>query len=275
MGSVKIDTETYRVKPDQEVSLATFATRDDQGVDKDKGKKRFKKNVGKLKGYQERLFAEHEQSLLIVLQAMDTGGKDSTLRKLAGDLNPQGCAVTGFKKPSREELSHDFLWRIHDHAPRAGHIAIFNRSHHEDVLVVRVHGLAPRPLIEKRYGHINDFERMLTDHGTRIVKFMLHISRDYQLERLRRRLRREDKHWKFNPADLKERQRWDDYMHVYEIMLSRCSTEHAPWYVIPAETRWFRNLLVSQIVLDTLESMAPAFPKPDFKIADYPPESLV
>lgn len=270
-----VDYEPYRVKPDRQVSLSRFATRDDQGLDKEDGKKHFERNIRKLKDFQERLYAEHQQSLLIVLQAMDTGGKDSTLRKLAGDLNPQGCAVTGFKAPSREELSHDFLWRVHDHAPRAGHIAIFNRSHYEDVLIVRVHGLAPHALIESRYGHINDFERLLSDHGTRIVKFMLHISKDYQLERLRRRLRHPDKHWKFNPEDLKERERWDEYMGAYEIMLSRSSTHHAPWYVIPAETRWFRNLVVSQIVLDTFESMAPQFPKPDFDLEDYPPESLV
>lgn len=275
MTRIAVDHETYRVKPDQEVVLSDFATRDDQGIDKDRGKKRFKKNIRKLKGFQERLFAEHKQSLLIVLQAMDTGGKDSTLRKLAGDLNPQGCTVTGFKAPTYEELSHDFLWRVHDHAPRAGHIGIFNRSHYEDVLVVRVHGLAPESVINSRYGHINDFERLLCDHGTRIVKFMLHISKDYQLERLRRRLRHPDKHWKFNPDDLKERDRWREYMRAYEIMLSRCSTELAPWYVIPAETRWFRNLVVSQVVLDTLKDMAPEFPEADFDIEDYPPESLV
>lgn len=275
MADTTVDYETYRVKPDQEVVLARLATHDDQGIDKDRGKKHFKKNIRKLKGYQERLFAEHKQSLLIVLQAMDTGGKDSTLRKLAGDLNPQGCTVSGFKAPSYEELSHDFLWRVHDRVPRAGHIGIFNRSHYEDVLVVRVHGLAPESLIDSRYGHINDFEQLLSDHGTRIVKFMLHISKDYQLERLRRRLRHPDKHWKFNPDDLKERDHWDEYMQAYEIMLSRCSTDFAPWYVIPAETRWFRNLVVSQVVLDTFKEMAPEFPRADFDIEDYPPESLV
>lgn len=270
-----LDYQSYQIKPNQNMVLSRFATCDDQGLDKDEARKHFKKIIRKLKDYQERLFAEHKQSLLIVLQAMDTGGKDSTLRKLTGDLNPQGCAVTGFKAPSREELSHDFLWRVHDHAPKAGHIAIFNRSHYEDVLIVRVHGLAPSSMIESRYGHINDFERVLFDHGTRIVKFMLHISKDYQLERLRRRLRHPDKHWKFNPDDLKEREHWDAYMRAYEVMLSRCSTDHAPWYVIPAETRWFRNLVVSQIVLDEFESMAPTFPKPDFELEDYPPESLV
>lgn len=275
MAHPKVDYDRYRIKPDQDVALARFCTRDNQGIDKDIGKKHFRKNILALKGFQERLFAEHSQSLLIVLQAMDTGGKDSTLRKLAGDLNPQGCVVTGFKAPSDEESSHDFLWRVHRHAPRAGCIGIFNRSHYEDVLVVRVHGLAPGPLIESRYGHINDFERMLADHGTRIVKLMLHVSKDYQLERLRRRLRHPDKHWKFNPDDLKERARWHEYMEAYEIMLSRCSTDYAPWYVIPAETRWFRNLVVSQIVLDMFKEMAPQFPQGGFNVEDYPPDSLV
>lgn len=269
------DYRVYRVKPGKKVALADYPTRDDQGIDKEAGRKRFKKNIARFVGYQERLFAERKQSLLIVLQAMDTGGKDSTLRKLAGDLNPQGCTVTGFKVPSVEELSHDFLWRIHKHAPGAGYIGIFNRSHYEDVLIARVHALAPRRQIENRYGRINDFEQLLTSRGTRILKFMLHISKDYQLERLRRRLRHSDKHWKFNPDDLKERARWHEYMRAYEILLSRCSTEHAPWYVIPAENRWFRNLLVSQIVLDTFESMAPEFPQGRFKIEDFPPESLV
>ncbi len=270
-----MEYDRYRVKPEQDVFLSDFPTADDQGIDKDEGKEWFKSNIRRLKDLQERLFAENAQSLLIVLQAMDTGGKDSTLRKLAGDLNPQGCRVYGFKAPSHEELSHDFLWRVHAHAPPAGHIAIFNRSHYEDVLIVRVHELAPAGLIDKRYGHINDFEKLLADHGTRIVKFMLNISSEYQLERLRRRLRHDDKHWKFNPGDLKEREHWNDYMRAYETMLSRCSTDHAPWYVIPAETRWFRNLLVSRIVLDIMEDMAPQYPEADFNIADYPPESLV
>jgi len=275
MDNTCIDTGVYRVRPDQEVSLSRLPTRDDQGLDKSRGKSAFKANTAKLKELQEKLFAEHGQSLLIVLQAMDTGGKDSTLRKLTGKLNPQGCTVTGFKAPGSEALAHDFLWRVHGRAPKTGHIGIFNRSHYEDVLVVGVHGLAPAPLIEQRYGHINDFERLLADHGTRVVKFMLHISKDYQLERLRRRLRRPDKHWKFNPADLEERKLWDDYMRAYEIMLLRCSTDYAPWYVVPAERRWFRNLVVTQVVLDTLQAMAPAYPPAAFNVADYPPESLV
>jgi len=274
MARIEPDYECYRVAPDREVRLADFPTRDDQGIDRKRGKKQHKKNIRRLEGLQEKLFAEGRQSLLIVLQAMDTGGKDSTLRKLTARLNPQGCEVTGFKKPSVEELGHDFLWRVHHHAPRAGRIAIFNRSHYEDVLIVRVHGLASAGLIDQRYGHINDFEQLLSDHGTRVIKLMLHISKDYQLERLRRRLRRPDKHWKFNPGDLGERERWDEYMRAYERMLERCSTDRAPWYVIPAEARWFRNLVVSRIVLDTLESMAPAFPPPDFDIEDHPPESL-
>lgn len=275
MGKAKFDYHRYRVPEAGAFALTSIRSDDDQGLNEEYARKRLKKNLDDLQGFQERLYAENKQSLLLVLQAMDTGGKDSTIRTIANDLNPQGCDVTGFKVPSDEELSHDFLWRVHDHAPPAGHIGIFNRSHYEDVLVVRVHKLAPAPLIEKRYRHINDFEGMLHDHGTRIVKIMLHISKDYQLSRLRRRLKRPDKHWKFNPGDLKERTRWDVYMDAYETMLNRCSTAHAPWYVIPAEKRWFRNLVVSEILIDTFSEMDPQYPPPGFDIKDYPPDALV
>jgi PPK2 family polyphosphate:nucleotide phosphotransferase len=210
-----------------------------------------------------------------VLQAMDTAGKDSSIRELTDGLNPQGCRVWNFKAPSTEERAHDFLWRLHHRAPKKGMIAIFNRSHYEDVLIAKVKGLAPAALIEKRYGHINDFERLLADHGTRIVKVMLHVSKDYQLGRLKRRLERPDKHWKFDPGDLTERARWDDYMRAYETAISRCSTEHAPWYIVPAERRWFRDLVLTQLLRETLEEMAPQYPAPTFDPADYPPESLV
>lgn len=272
--SKSVDHQKYRIAPGKTVVLADRQTREHRDWDEKAAKKRWKKNIKTLKDYQERLFAESKQSLLLVLQAMDTGGKDSTIKKIVGDLNPQGVRVFGFKAPSKEELSHDFLWRIHDHAPDKGRIAIFNRSHYEDVLIVRVHGLAPQKLVEKRYQHINDFERLLADHGTRVVKVMLHISKDYQLERLRSRLKNPDKHWKFNPGDLNERNHWDDYMRAYEIALSRCSTEYAPWYVIPAEHRWFRDLLISDILIQTFNEMNPKFPEPDFNIEDYPPESL-
>lgn len=275
MGKAKFDYDRYRVPATGAFRLASIKSDDDQRVNEDDARKRLQKNLDDLQEFQERLYAEGKQSLLLVLQAMDTGGKDSTIRKIANDLNPQGCQVTGFKVPSDEELSHDFLWRVHDHAPPAGHIGIFNRSHYEDVLIVRVHELAPAALIEKRYRHINEFERMLHDHGTRIIKIMLHISKDYQLSRLRRRLERPDKHWKFNPSDLKERDRWDEYMAAYEVMLNRCSTKYAPWYVIPAEKRWFRNVVISEILIDAFEEMDPQYPDPAFDVKDYPPESLV
>lgn len=278
MAQLSFDYTKYRVPTDGVFSLAAIDPADTQGLDedrdKDAAKDRLDENKERLDDLQERLYAEGKQSLLLILQAMDTAGKDSTIRKVVGDVNPQGCRVTSFKAPSAEELAHDFLWRIHDHAPPKGYIGVFNRSHYEDVLIVRVHGWAAPELLEKRYDHINAFEKLLADHGTRIVKVMLYISKDYQLERLRRRLRRPDKHWKFNPDDLKERERWDDYMAAYEIALRRCSTPYAPWYVIPAEERWFRNLVISQLLVDTLDAMDPQFPEPGFDPADYPPESL-
>jgi PPK2 family polyphosphate:nucleotide phosphotransferase len=270
----KIDCDRYRVTPGSRVVLEDLSTDDTQKLDRDAAKKIYKRNLKALDRMQERLYAESRQSLLLVLQAMDTAGKDSTIRKVAGDLNPQGCHVAGFKAPTDEELSHDFLWRVHDHAPPRGHIGIFNRSHYEDVLVVRVKGLAPPEVVEHRYDRINEFERLLADAGTRIIKIMLHISKDYQLSRLKKRLEDPEKHWKFNPADLKERGRWHDYMAAYEIALERCSTSHAPWYVIPAEKRWFRNALVTQLLVDALKAMNPEYPAPGYDPAEYPPESL-
>lgn len=270
------DPSLYHVEPGTAFRLADRDPADTQGLtDKDAAKEHLKTLRDQLADWQERLYAEGEQSLLLVLQAMDTGGKDSTIRAVTEGINPQGCIVHGFKAPSSLEKAHDFLWRIHARAPAKGMIGIFNRSHYEDVLIVRVHGWASPGVLDRRYTHINHFERLLHDSGTRVVKVMLHISKDYQLERLRRRLRRPDKHWKFNPADLDERKRWDDYMAAYETALRRCSTDEAPWYVIPAENRWFRNLVIAQLLLDTLKDMNPQFPAPEFDPADYPPESLV
>ena len=278
MAKLAFDYTKYRVPTDGSFSLASLDPSDTQGLDEDRDKDDAKdlldENQERLNDLQERLYAEGEQSVLLVLQAMDTAGKDSTIRKVMGDVNPQGCQVTSFKVPSKEERAHDFLWRIHDHAPPKGYIGIFNRSHYEQVLVVRVHSLSPPDLVEKNYAHINAFEKLLSDYGTRIVKVMLNISKEYQLERLRRRLRRPDKHWKFNPGDLKERALWDRYMESYEIALRRCSTSYAPWYVVPAENRWFRDVVISQLLVDTLEAMNPQYPEPDFNPADFPPESL-
>ena len=270
-----IDYSRYLVQPNSSFSLAARVTKDTQGVDEEEARKKVKKNRKKIVKLQERLFAEREQSLLIVLQAMDTAGKDSTIREVTKGINPQGCRVASFKAPTKRELEQDFLWRVHFHTPRKGYIGIFNRSHYEDVLIVKVHGWADPDVIEERYAHINNFEKLLAERGTRIIKIMLHVSKEYQLFRLRRRLERPDKHWKFNPGDLKEREHWNSYMAAYEVALGRCSTDFAPWYVIPAEERWFRDLVITQLIVDTLEDMDPQFPEPDFDPADYPPESLV
>ncbi len=275
MAKKVIDYNKYKVTGGDKFSLAQISSKDNQGFSKDEAKAHFKKTRKQLDEWQERMYAEGKQSLLIVLQAMDTGGKDSTIEEVTKGLNPQGCVVTGFKKPTPEELAHDFLWRVHDHAPAKGMMGIFNRSHYEDVLIVRVHGWASPTVLEQRYEHINEFEQLLAENGTRILKIMLHISKEYQLERLRRRLRRPDKLWKFNPGDLQERELWDKYMECYEIAMQKCSTDYAPWYVVPAEHREFRNAVIAQLLLDTFKDMNPQFPAPEFNPADYPPESLV
>jgi PPK2 family polyphosphate:nucleotide phosphotransferase len=275
---LRIDLDRYRVKPGQPADLAGRATDDTAGLDKhaddnriDDAKNRHRDAIRDL---QERLYAEGKQSLLVVLQAMDGGGKDSTIEKVFGPINPQGVRVWSFKKPTPTELAHDFLWRVHKRTPGDGYIGVFNRSHYEDVLIVKVHGMAPPDVIERRYDQINAFEALLADARTRVIKLYIHVSKDYQLERMRRRLRKPDKHWKFNPADLEERQHWDRYMAVYEEALTRCSTDAAPWYVVPGEQRWFRNLLVNQLLHEALADMDPQFPEPTFDPADYPPESL-
>ncbi len=212
---------------------------------------------------QNTLYAEGKHALLVVLQAMDTGGKDGTIRHVFGPLNPQGVRVSSFKAPSPTELAHDFLWRIHTKVPRKGMIGIFNRSHYEDVLVVRVHDLAPRKVVAKRYAQINAFEKHLTDNGVTILKFCLHISKDEQKERLQSRLDRPDKHWKFSVGDLAERKLWNRYQRAYEKAISECSTSWAPWHVIPSDRKWYRNYAVARTVLDTLEGMKLRYPKPE------------
>jgi PPK2 family polyphosphate:nucleotide phosphotransferase len=211
---------------------------------------------------QDRLYAESAQSLLVVLQAMDAGGKDGTIKHVFRGLNPQGVHVTTFKAPNEDELAHDFLWRVHKTTPARGLIGIFNRSHYEDVLIVRVQSLVPEEVWRPRYDHINHFEALLGDSGTRVIKLFLHISREEQAERLRERLERPDKRWKFRRGDLAERERWDDYMAAYEEAIARTSTERAPWYVVPADHKWFRNWAVSRIVIETLQDMDPRYPPP-------------
>ena len=271
----KADYTRYRVRPGKAFSLGTVNPEDTQGYPgKKRARKQLRANLERLSTLQERLYAESGGSVLIVVQAMDGGGKDSTIRRVFSGVNPQGCYVVNFKAPTAEELAHDFLWRVHRRVPGKGYIAVFNRSHYEDVLVARVRGLAPAELIEERYGHINSFEKLLHDHGTHLVKVFLHISKEYQLERIRRRLERPDKRWKFDPKDLEDRELWVSYQKAYEIMLNHCSTEYAPWYVIPANHKWFRSLLVSQILVDTLENMDVSYPQASFDPEDFSARSL-
>jgi len=256
--------ESHRVRPGDKVDVIDLPTRYDGPIGKEEGQAKFDRLSAELVGLQETLYAEGKRSLLVVLQAMDAAGKDSTVRHVFGPINPAGCRVTSFKAPSKEELAHDYLWRVHDHAPADGHVAVFNRSHYEELLIARVRGFAPKEVWKRRYEHINAFEKMLTDEGTAVVKFMIHISKDYQKERLQRRLDRPDKHWKFNPEDLDERAHWSDYMKAFSDVVSKCSTDAAPWYVIPSERRWYRNLVITKILVDRLKAMNPQMPEPSF-----------
>jgi PPK2 family polyphosphate:nucleotide phosphotransferase len=243
------------------VRLSRWDPRSTPGCkDKEEAAARLAKNLERIYDLQYALYAEGQRSLLIVLQGMDTSGKDGLIRKVATAFNPAGCRVHPFKVPTPEEAGHDYLWRIHNAAPARGQVAIFNRSHYEDVLVVRVHGLVPRKEWEGRYQEINDFENFLVAHDTRVLKFFLHISREEQRERLLSRLAQPDKHWKFSSADLAERRHWSQYQKAYEDALVRCNSSHAPWYVIPADRRWYRDLAVSEIVADALAEMKPSPP---------------
>ena len=223
--------------------------------------------LARLDGLQERLYAENRRALLVVFQGMDTSGKDGAIRRVFSSMDPQGVRVATFKQPSAEELAHDFLWRIHRQTPAKGMIAIFNRSHYEDVLVVRVHNLVPRDVWEERYEHINAFEELLTEHGMTILKFFLHISKDEQKKRLEARRDTPDKQWKFAPGDLEERNYWDDYMAAYEELLRRCNTKRAPWHIVPSNRKWYRDYVISQSVLKALEGINPQYPKPVENIA--------
>jgi PPK2 family polyphosphate:nucleotide phosphotransferase len=252
----------YRVKPGQRVRLTDSDPDDTAGAHKKDVQERLAQNVAKLTVWQQRLYAEGRRAVLLILQGMDTSGKDGTVAHVMSGLNPQGCRVTSFKKPSTLESSHDFLWRVHQAVPARGEIGIFNRSHYEDVLVVRVHSLVPKPTWSRRYEQINAFERLLAENDVTVLKFFLHISKQEQLERLRERLADRTKLWKFNPVDLEERKLWKHYMAAYEDALSRCSTDAAPWFIIPANKKWVRNLAVSEILLETLQRLDPQYPKP-------------
>ena len=252
----------FQVKPKSNVNLKAIPTDYEGNLDKEKSKIELDELHLKMSKLQYKLHAEKKQSLLIVLQAMDAGGKDSTIRDVMQGFNPQGCSVTSFRAPHDEELGHDFLWRIHKHIPAKGEIGIFNRSHYGDVLVVRIHNLVPRNQWSKRYEHINNFERMLKDEGVTILKFYLHISKKEQQKRLEQRILNPTKHWKIDEADFQERKFWNKYMKAYEEVLEKCNTSWAPWYVIPSDKKWYRNLIVARIITKTMQDMNLKFPKP-------------
>jgi PPK2 family polyphosphate:nucleotide phosphotransferase len=265
-----LDPSRYRVQPDTHLDLSGYDpnSRHGFGRGKRKGKAQLPKLTARLADLQRRLWAESQQKLLVVLQAMDTGGKDGTIRHVFKGVNPQGVQVRSFGTPSEWELAHDYLWRAHFHTPGNGAITIFNRSHYEDVLIARVQGLVPEERWRRRYGHITDFERMLNDEGTTIVKIFLHISKDEQRKRLQARLDQPDKRWKFARGDLDDRKLWDDYIEAYEEAISRTSTDRAPWYIVPANRKWYRNLVVSSILIDHLERMDPQYPPPEDDLDD-------
>lgn len=253
----------FRIKPGSKVSLNKIDA-DYHGTyeNEQAAEEELEKYGQQLTELQAVMYAENKHALLIVLQAMDGGGKDGTIHHVMAAMNPQGCSVVGFKVPTAEELSHDYLWRIHKNTPGKGHITVFNRSHYEDVLVVRVHNLVPHDVWSKRYNEINAFERELSNSGTTIVKFFLHIGKDEQLDRFRDRLDQPDKQWKISDSDYSERDYWDDYQKAYMDVLSKCSFNYAPWYVIPANHKWFRDLAVSQILVETMEGLKMKYPAP-------------
>ena len=255
----------YLVRVGQKVDLDDFDPDDTSLLPDGKvaAKKQFAAVIERLAELQELLFAGHERKLLIVLQGMDTSGKDGTIRHVMRGFNQQGTRVVAFRKPSEEELDHDFLWRVHAKVPASGEAVVFNRSHYEDVLIARVHELVPKAVWQKRYDQINAFERVLHENGTVMVKFFLHISQDEQRKRLQSRVDNPKKCWKFDHSDLEERRFWKDYMRAYEDALSKTSTDWAPWYVVPANQKWYRNHLVGSIVADTLDKLHLEYPKCD------------
>jgi PPK2 family polyphosphate:nucleotide phosphotransferase len=257
--------DRYRVKPGTKINLDRLDPADTGAFRGGKAKARAELNRlnRRLEALQELLYAESKHRVLVILQAMDAGGKDGTIRRVFEGVNPQGVSVASFKIPTAEELAHDYLWRVHPHVPGNGQIAIFNRSHYEDVLIVRVRNLVAPHVWKRRYAHINHFERLLADEGTTILKFYLHIDRDEQRRRLQARVDRPEKRWKFRQGDLAERRRWDEYMRAYEDVLARTSTDWAPWYIVPANHKWYRDLVVSRVLVKTLEDLKMKYPQPE------------
>ncbi len=271
-----MSSQPFIVKPGDSITLSNLEQDckperipDYTGTFQKKGetKKPLKKLNKRMLKLQELLYAESKHALLIILQGMDTCGKDGTIRKVMAGINVQGCEVVNFKVPSPDEISRDFLWRAHKAVPKKGMIGIFNRSHYEDVLVVRVHDLVDESVWKQRYQQINDFEKMLVENGTVVLKFFLHISKDEQKERLESRINDPTKHWKITEADIRERSYWDDYMQAYESVLQKCTTEWAPWYIIPANKKWYRNIVITERIVETLEKLDMNFPKPNSDVS--------
>jgi PPK2 family polyphosphate:nucleotide phosphotransferase len=258
------------VKPGSKVHLRDAEASETHGYTKETAAEPTLNDLARLTALQERLFAEQKHPILVVLQGIDTSGKDGTIRHVMTALNPQGCRIAGFGVPTAVESAHDYLWRIHAQTPANGEIVVFNRSHYESVLVVRVHELVPKEQWRPRFDEINAFEQLLAAEGTTIVKFFLHIDREEQRRRLQARYDDPTKHWKFKMGDLEERKRWDDYMAAYEDVLSRCSTDAAPWYVVPANRKWFRNLAIGEILADRIEALEPAYP-----VVELPPDLVI
>lgn len=261
-----MDIKKYRVKPNKKVDLEKFSTSKDESYSKEEVKEEIlPENLEKMFEFQEKLYAENKRGILVVLQAMDAAGKDSLVKKVFTALNPAGCKVTSFKQPSTEELDHDYLWRITQKTPAYGEVGIFNRSHYEDVLVTRVHNLINQKndddFWNKRFEDINAFEKYLDNNGIKVVKLFLHVSKGEQKERLLDRINLDDKHWKFAASDILERENWDEYHKAYEDMLEHTSTDYAPWYVVPADNKWFTRFVVSEVMLDLFEQLDPQTPK--------------
>jgi len=253
----------YQVKPDTKVNLSKWDPNDKGDKSKEDVLAETEDLNKKLQDLQELLYAEHKHKVLIVLQAMDTGGKDGVISHVFEGVNPQGVRVANFKVPTEEELDHDYLWRVHKQVPGKGEMMIFNRSHYEELLVVRVHNIVPPEAWKKHFEQINQFERMLAEEGTTILKFYLHIDRDEQKERLQARLDDPSKRWKFRLGDLEDRKLWPAYMEAYEDVLSKTSTDFAPWYIVPANHKWYRNLIISSVIVDALEGLKMKFPAPE------------
>jgi PPK2 family polyphosphate:nucleotide phosphotransferase len=252
-----------RVKPGTKADIARRDPRDDLGISKDEGHERLERARDRVGRLQERLYAESRQSLLLVLQGLDASGKDGVVRSVFDQVNPQGCSVVSFRAPTSTELGHDYLWRVHAALPPRGTIGIFNRSHYEDVVAVRMLGLAPEKVWGRRPGHIVEWERMLVDEGTTIVKVFLNVSRDEQRRRFQERIDDPEKRWKFKKADLAVRDRFDEYVAAWDEVIGQTSTDHAPWHVVPADRNWLKAVLVAELLVETLEAMDPRFPDPE------------